>query len=169
MSIGITLKSEHSEGTFPPSDLTFNTYLYISPHAMTHFQPHDKHHILTSCELIGIPSTLQILLVERGITITEQSIRNWRRKWDGTAASLERKKGSGRKRLLSRRQVNNLILTPVRNKRRVHHVVHYSDLMRNIRQKFNHPIAERTIRNYGKRDLNIQVKHTNKRTPHECK
>lgn len=134
---------------------------------MTFFSPQLKHHILTQYQPHGRENSFAALAQHYNIAGGGETVRIWYQRWDGSAVSLERRKVSGRPRLLSNIQVNNLIRTPIKNKNRAHAAVNYPQLLPSVREKTGKKIALRTLQNYGKRDVGIKAKQTNKRTAAE--
>ena len=114
---------------------------------MPHFTPYQKHEILVHLQSRRDDQTIDDIAHMHNIIGGRRTLLNWRAKWDGTPASLTRTSGSGRPRLLSRAQVNNLIRTPIRNKNRAHHNIHYTQLLPSVRQKSHTEIALRTLQN----------------------
>lgn len=136
---------------------------------MTKFNPYTKHHILTQYQPHSRTHSFAALARQYAVEGGESTIRKWYKGWDGTPTSLEHKKGAGRPRLLNTTQVKNLIKQPIRNKRRVHKAVHYTDIHNSINRKLGIDMSIRTVRLYGKRDLGIRFKPTQKKTSVECK
>ena len=64
-----------------------------------------------------------------GVKGGRQVVLQWWRRWDGTAASLQRKQGSGKKALLSTAQVQRHIAAPIRAANRAHRAISYPDLL----------------------------------------
>lgn len=135
---------------------------------MGKFTPYLKHHILSQYSSNSTRDTFASLAAQYHIHGGASTICRWMKKWNGTPQSLERKNGSGRKCKLDNRQMNNYIRTPINNKRRGHHAVHYPDLMPTICRKLSTPISLRTIQRYGKDRLGVKLIRTKKKTLHEC-
>ena len=76
--------------------------------------------------------------------VSPRQVRRWYQLWDGTQESLERREGSGRPRLLSKRETNTLIRVPIMNKNRSHQAVHYPPLQHSIKQKTGKEISIQT-------------------------
>lgn len=131
---------------------------------MSVFTPQLKHHILTQYQSHSHTHSFSALAHQYGVKGGRQTIQKWHSQWNGTAASLERKVGSGRPRALSSTQVNDYIRTPIRHKRRIHAAVHYPSLLPSVCEKTGKSISLRTLQNYGKREVGIKLKHTKKRT-----
>jgi len=136
---------------------------------MTLFTPQLKHHILTQYQSHNRNNSFVALAQLYNIPSGESTIRKWYRRWNGSAASLERRKGSGRPRLLNRAQVNSLIRVPIRNKNRAHTAIHYTQLLPTIREKTGTQLSLRSVQRYGQRDVHGKGKHTKKTTSKECK
>lgn len=135
---------------------------------MIGFTPQFKHHILQQYQPYSRNRGYQSLARLYGVTSGGSTIRKWMERWNGTITSLQHKKGAGRPRLLSSTQVNNSIRTPIKNKRRVHLDVHYTQLLPVVRQKSGTQVSLRTLQYYGQRDVKAMEKHTIKRTSVEC-
>jgi transposase len=136
---------------------------------MQRFTPDLKHHILTQYQPYSREHGFTALAQLYGITGGKQTVQKWHRQWNGTAASLQRKPGSGRPRLLSKTQINNCILTPIRNRRRAHKAAHYTELLPSVQHKTGRSISIRTLRRYGKQAAGLKHKHSKKRTLEESK
>lgn len=128
------------------------------------FTPQLKHHILTQYQAHSRANSFAALARRYAVAGGGETVRIWHQKWNGSAASLQRKQASGRPRALSRAQVNNLIRTPIKNKNRAHTAVSYPQLLPAVQQKSGRPISLRTLQRYGKRDLGVTMKHSKKRT-----
>ena len=96
-------------------------------------------------------------------------MQNWYQQWTGSPKSLERKKGSGRHKLLTSKQVKDLIQIPIRNKNRASVPVHYPEIQSSIVEKTGKTISLRTVRRIGHDQLGAKQKRTNKRTAVESK
>ena len=95
-------------------------------------------------------------------------IQRWYQRWNGTPQSLERKKGSGGKCVLTSRDVQRYILKPIEKKNKKHQAVHYSELKESIEQAVGHPVSLRTIQRRGKEEAGIHDQSTIARTHMEC-
>lgn len=109
------------------------------------------------------------LAQQYGIKGGGQTIKNWYDRWDGTAASLEHKRGAGRPTILSSEEVKQYITTPIKKKNRKSEPVHYTDLLRPLQEKTGKKVSLRTIQRYGKENEGINSRNTKKRTAHERK
>ena len=96
------------------------------------------------------------------------TVANWYHQWDGTAASLQRKKVSGRPRVLSRAQVNRSVKPRILAANRQHRAVHYPSILSAVRESTQSQVSLRTLQRYGKEELKAKNKHTTKRTSKEC-
>lgn len=135
---------------------------------MSSFTPQLKHHILKHYSAHSRDRSFAALARLYAVPGGKQTVQQWHRRWNGSPASLENKARSGRPRALTRRQVNDYIRTPIKNKRRAHAAVHYPDLLPALRQKIGKQISLRTLQRYGKEELGIKLKHTQRRTASEC-
>jgi hypothetical protein len=94
-------------------------------------------------------------------------ILRWYRQWDGTPQSLETKQRSGRRRVLSKREVQQHVRAPILRANRAHKAVHYPALLQSVRQKTGKQIALRTLQDYGKKELGAKQRRGKKRTADE--
>lgn len=85
-------------------------------------------------------------------------LRGWLQRWDGSAASLERKQGSGRARVLSAAQVSRHVRAPLLAANRAHRAIHYTDLLPSVRQKTGKQLSLRSLQRYGKEELGAKQK-----------
>lgn len=135
--------------------------------AMGIFTPQLKHHILSQYQSHSHQDSYETLAVRYNVAGGGSTIRKWHDKWNGTPESLERKKGSGRHRLLTRTQVYRYISQPIIKKNRHHRPVHYTQLLPSVRANINYAdISLRTIQREGKQ-LQIKKKRGMKRTSAE--
>jgi transposase len=167
-----TLRSKCTEqisgGAGASTLLRPHTRSHCSAHTMSSFTPQLKHHILKHYSVHSRDRSFAALARLYAVPGGKQTVQQWHRRWNGSAASLENKARSGRPRTLTRRQVNDYIRTPIKNKRRAHATVHYPDLLPALRQKIGKQISLRTLQRYGKEELGIKLKHTQRRTASEC-
>lgn len=77
------------------------------------YTPYLKHHILTQYQPYSHTHNFRCLAVQYNIKGGESTIRNWYQQWDGTEASLNRKRVSGRPRILSSTQVQRHVATRI--------------------------------------------------------
>lgn len=134
---------------------------------MNIFTPQLKHHILSQYQSHSHQNSFETLATRYNVKGGGSTIRKWHNKWDGTPKSLERKKGSGRPRLLSRSQVWRYISQPIIKKNRQHRPIHYTQLLPSIQAKTNHPnISLRTIQREGN-EVRIKKKRGIKRSSQE--
>jgi len=136
---------------------------------MSIFTPQLKHHILTQYQPHSRENSFEALARRYAVNGGKTTVKYWHQQWDGTPTSLHRKPVSGRPRLLSSRQVNDYIRTPVRNKNRAHVAISYTQLLPSVQRKSVKQLSLRTLQNYGKRDLGIKMRHSKKRTADESK
>lgn len=126
--------------------------LLLSSPRMKQYSSELKHYVLTQHASNPSVHSFSSLAASLGGGVYPSTISRWHSHWDGTQLSLERREGSGRPRLLSRRETNNLIRLPIMNANRSHHAVHYTDLLHTLRKKTGKKVAIRTLRRYGKKD-----------------
>jgi hypothetical protein len=126
-----------------------------------------KHHILLEHAPHDATRSFAALAARHAVKGGKFSLLRWHARWDGTAASLERKAGSGRARALSRREVQQHVRAPILRANRAHKAVHYSKLLPQVRQKTGKEVSARTLRRYGKEELGAKQRRGKKRTAEE--
>lgn len=151
------------------SNIKLFTYLILSPPNMPHLTPNQKHNILMLYHPNDSNHTFRALADEYNIKGGRKVIENWYHQWTGTPQSLERKRGSGRHKLLTSKQVKDYIQIPIRNKNRANVPIHYPELLPSITEKTGKQISVRTLRRIGHDQLGAKQKRTNKRTAVESK
>jgi transposase len=132
------------------------------------FTAAQKQLILTALTTRRPAPSFRSLAVEFNIREGHTAISRWYKAWNGTIQSLQRKRVSGRPRILNKNEMTRLIKQPILRKNRVHRPIHYSELVPAIREKMNKKISSRTVRRYGKEEIGIKQKRTIKRTSDEC-
>ena len=104
-----------------------------------------------------------------GIRGGERTIQRWHTQWDGTPISLERRRGQGRKAILTPKQVQQNITKPIRRANQDHVAIHYTDLVDTLRKETHQNVSVRTVQRYGKKNEGVRHSATKKRTEQECK
>lgn len=94
-------------------------------------------------------------------------VRRWYSQWNGTAASMERAQGSGRRAILTPTQVQRYIVRPIRRHNRSHTAIEYPELKEGIEQKTGQSISVRTIQRYGREEGGVSSGTTVARTENE--
>lgn len=92
-----------------------------------------------------------------------QSISDWHRVWDGSVESLERKKGSGRKRKLTDKESKAHIKDFVDNANREGKVVTYADVHTEVKEKTGKDVSLSTVRRIGRKDHGLSFKSTTRK------
>jgi hypothetical protein len=128
-----------------------------------------KHHILLEYRPHSPTHSFSALAATHGVAGGKQAIMRWHKRWNGTAESLEHRKGAGRPRVLSRAEVSRHVRAPILAANRAHRPVHYTSLLSKVQQKTHTQVSIQTLRRYGKQQLHAKQKHTLKRTADECK
>ena len=136
---------------------------------MSHLSADTKHHILLEYAAGDAARSFDALAERHSVKGGRDVVRRWHQKWNGTPASLQRKAGSGKKRILSSAQVSRHVRVPLLAANRAHRSVHYTQLLPTVRQKTGKQLSIQTLRRYGKEQLGAKEKHTKKRTAQECK
>lgn len=134
---------------------------------MKHLTAQQKHDILIHCRSHDTNQTDVDIAAAHGVITTPKTIFNWRRRWNGTPQSLERNEGSGRAPILTPSEISRHIRAPILAANRSHRSINYTTLLPEIQRKTGKKLALRTLQNYGKEKLQIQFKHTRKRTVDE--
>lgn len=127
-----------------------------------------KHDILVHCQSRRASDSEVDVAAQHGVTVTRQTLYNWRRQWNGTRESLEHKKGAGRPPLLTPSEVSRHIRAPILAANRAQRAIHYPDVLQQIQTKTGKKIALRTLQHYGKEKCQAKERTTHKRTRAEC-
>lgn len=138
---------------------------------MSHLSADTKHHILLEYAAGDSTRSFAQLALRHAVKGGARVVRRWHRRWNGTPASLQHKKGAGRPRILSKVQVSRHVRQPLLAANRAQRSVHYTQLLPTVRQKTGKQLSIQTLRRYGKQELGAKEKHTRKRTAEEseCK
>jgi len=135
---------------------------------MKQFTPEQKHEILLEYSPRSSTHSLVALARRHAVKGGRRTLENWLERWDGTAASLQRRPVSGRPRSLTVEEVQRHIVTPIRRKNRTHQPVHYSELQPEVEEQTGKQVSSRTIRRYGKEEGGGRMTRGKKRTAEEC-
>jgi len=135
---------------------------------MKQLTPEQKHSILTHYSARRMGETLEQILALHGVTASRRAVELWRKQWDGTITSLQRKPVSGRPHILSRTEVQRHIAVPIRRKNRSAQQVSYSHLVEPIQRKTGKRVSARTLQRIGKEELRGRKTRGKKRTADEC-
>jgi transposase len=135
---------------------------------MKQFTPEQKHSILLEYVPLSATHSFAALAVRHGVAGGRRTIENWYQRWDRTAASLQRKEGGGRPRVLNSREVQQHVRTPILRANRKHKAVHYPALLHPLQQKTGKEVSLRTVQRYGKKELGARHRRGKKRTADEC-
>lgn len=136
---------------------------------MTKYTPNFKHKILMEYRRGDRGASFSVLARRHKIKGGKKAIQYWYSQWKGTPNSLERRKGSGRKFILTPSQVDQYINKPILKKNKKHQAVSYPELMDTLHENSPSNISLRTVQRYGKQWVGIQCKTTIPRTLDECK
>lgn len=135
---------------------------------MLTYTPQCKHTILSHYRAgergCGFAALARRFAVQGGARV----ISRWHERWDGTPQSLQHKKGAGRPRALSKREVQQHVHTPILRANRAHKAVHYSALLPPLQQKTGKELTLRTLQRYGKEEVGARQRRGKKRTADEC-
>jgi transposase len=135
--------------------------------AMKHFPPEQKHSILLEYVPHSTTHSFPALATRHGVAGGARTVQRWHERWDGSARSLQRKQGGGRPRALSSRQVQQHVRGPLRHANRAHKSVHYPSVAAGVRQRTGAPVSDRTVRRYGREELEAKHGRGKKRTADE--
>jgi hypothetical protein len=135
---------------------------------MKQFTPEQKHEILLDYSPRSTTHNFVALASRHAVAGGGRTIQNWFARWDGTAASLQRKRVSGRPRSLTAEEVQRHIVAPIRRKNRAHVPILYSELQLAVEERTGKKVSARTIRRYGKEEAGGRLTHGKKRTAEEC-
>jgi transposase len=113
------------------------------------FSAEQRHHILTAYTPNSRNNSLRALSIQYGLAADGRTIKRWLKRWDGTVASLQDRKSSGRPRLLTPTLVHNHIRQPIIASNRSHVRVSYTDIHNRIRERNPVQISLRSVRRYG--------------------
>jgi transposase len=134
---------------------------------MKQFTPEQKHEILLEYSPRSTTHNFAALARRHAVAGGGRTVQNWFARWDGSAASLQRKQVSGRPRSLTPEEVRRDIIAPIRRKNRAHQPILYSELQPRVEQETGKEVSSRTIRRYGKEEAGGRLKHGKKRTAEE--
>jgi hypothetical protein len=135
--------------------------------AMTHLTPQHKHSILLEYHPRTRHHSFAALARRHDIKGGKQVLIKWHAAWNGTVASLEERRHSGRPRILSAREVTKYVAPPIRAKNRKAQAVHYTDIQPVVEKRTGKRVSLRTIQHYGKEELDGRCARGKKRTAEE--
>ena len=136
---------------------------------MSHLDANTKHAILLEYIPRSRAYSFAALAQRHNIRGGRKTIQRWHHQWDGTAVSLKERKSTGRPRILTRQQVQQHIRQPILDANRTATAIHYPQLRPRIQSETGRNPSIRTIRRYGKNELQARNKTTTKRKRDECK
>jgi transposase len=134
---------------------------------MQTYTPHFKHTILSHYRAGDRAASFRALAHRFAVQGGAAVIQRWHQRWDGTPQSLQHKKGAGRPRAMSKREVQQHVRMPILRANRAHKAVHYTTLLPTVRAKTGKQIALRTLQDYGKEELGVKQRRGKKRTADE--
>ena len=134
---------------------------------MKQLPPEQKHSILLEYIPRSTTHSFAAPAARHGVAGGGNTVQIWHQRWDGTAASLQRKEGGGRPRVLSEREVQQHVRAPILRANRAHKVVHYAAVVEEVKQKTGKQVSARTVRRYGKEELQVKQRRGKKRTAEE--
>lgn len=134
---------------------------------MPHFSAERKHEILLEYSPRSATHDFAALTQRHSVGGGARVVRRWHERWNGSAASLQRRPGTGSAPILSRAEVTRHVRAPIIAANRAHRAVHYTDLLAKVKRKTRKQLSLRTLRRYGQQQLRAKDKHTTKRTAQE--
>ena len=139
----------------------------LSPPRMQTYTPQHKHDILSHYRVGSRDASFRALARRFAVQGGDAVILRWYQRWDGTPQSLEHKRGAGRPRSLSKKEVQQHVRTPILRANRAHKAVHYPAVAEAVRQKTGREVSLRTVQRYGKEELGAKQRRGKKRTAEE--
>jgi hypothetical protein len=136
---------------------------------MVKYTPAFKHQVLKEYAAGTRGHTFNDLASRYGIRGGKPLLSKWYKQWDGTESSMERHPGSGRRVLLTQRQVRRYIVKPIRRANKAHVAIDYPELKEGIEEKIGQTISLRSIQRYGKEQGGITSETTVAKTEQERK
>ena len=131
------------------------------------FTPELKQHILQQHASNPRECNFAELARRYAVAGGRKVVRDWWLAWDGSAASLHRKEGSGRERALTAAQVSRHVRAPILAANRAHRAISYTELLPAVRQKTGTEVSLRSLQRYGKEELGAKQRRSKKRTAAE--
>lgn len=135
---------------------------------MKKFSADWKQHILEQYQPRSHDNSFEALARRFAVKGGKQTVQKWHQQWNGSAASLERKEGSGRPRKLSQAQVNRHIKSRIVAANRRAEAVHYPSILPSVQAATGTNLSLRSLQRYGK-EIGVKNKHTMKRKADESK
>jgi transposase len=126
-----------------------------------------KHSILLHVQNRARGQTVDDIAALHNVEGGRNTIDSWRRRWNGTAQSLQRKAGAGRPRVLSSREVQQHVRAPILRANRTHRPIHYTNLLPAVQQKTGKHVSLRTLKRYGHDQVGARQTRGRKRTAEE--
>jgi hypothetical protein len=136
-----------------PDETNHLRYFAPTSRRMIHPTAQRKHDILIHCQSRRTSESEVDIAAAHGVLASRKTIFNWRRRWNGTPQSLERKVGSGKASILTAN--------------RSHRAASYTKIYDLVKQKTRKNLSLRTLQRIGKEQLHIKSKATVKRTKEE--
>lgn len=133
---------------------------------MQPFTPELKHHILSQYQPYSRTNSFEALARRYAVQGGKATIQYWHARWNGSAASLERKTVSGRPRKLSSAQVQRHVVKKIETANKRSQAVHYPSLLPAVQAATGTDLSLRTLRRYGQ-EQGTKNKRAKKRTADE--
>ena len=134
---------------------------------MPHLRAETKHAILLEYTPRSPSHSFVALAQRHGIAGGAKVLQRWHARWDGTAASLQEGKSSGRARALSGAEVSRHVRAPILAANRAHRAIHYTELLPRVQAATGKQLSLRSLQRYGEKELEARDKRTKKRTADE--
>lgn len=136
---------------------------------MKQFTPEQKHEILLEYQPRSATHSFPALAARHAVGGGARTLRYWFARWNRTAASLQRKKATGRPPCLTRAEKQRYILAPIRRSNRSFRRVRYTRVARQLRENTGKTVSDRTVQRIGKEELHGRKTRGKKRTADESK
>lgn len=151
-----------------PSLLSHTSFLPSTLHNhMKQLSAHTKHHILLEYRPRSPTHSFSALAAAHGVAGGADVVRHWHTQWDGTPQSLERKRGQGRPRVLSRAQVTRHVKPRILAANRNHRPIHYSHFLSAVQTATGKKVSLPTLQRYGHEQAGARQTRGKKRTAEE--
>jgi hypothetical protein len=156
-----------SSGTDRTAALPLCHLILLLNTTMSHLDATTKHHILLEYSPRDSTRSFSALAARHEIKGGRATLSSWYKYWNGSAASLERKEGSGCRPLLTTAQVNRHIKPRILAANRAHRSIHYPTMLPAVAAATHKPLSLRSLRRYGKEQLKVTQRRSKKRTAQE--
>ena len=136
---------------------------------MKQFTAEQKHEIILEYQPHSPTHSFPALAARHAVAGGAETVRKWHQRWDGTAASLQHKKGAGRPRILTPSEIQHYVTVPIRHLNRAANRVRYTKVAVQVREKTGKHVSDRTVQRIGKEELGGKKTRGRKRSAEESK